>query len=223
MIRIAVRCGALVLVCQGLAWADPQVPPSAPVTVVNTGANPVPVQGNVAVSGGNVSVVGNVGISGTADVNVKNTVAVTGTVAIAGTPTVSVGSAAPITGSVSITGTPKVNVTNDSLPPVKTKVLLVKQLQSGTNSFTLSDADLATCSRLRIDIYNQSTSTDATAHASFDAWAYAFYDAHNGRLAVVSDVVFAQVGTAIIDFPPAYGGVGVAARGELYDLYVYCR
>jgi len=33
----------------GTVWAGPQTPPSAPVTVLNTGSNPVPVTGNVGI------------------------------------------------------------------------------------------------------------------------------------------------------------------------------
>ncbi|HSQ81165.1 MAG TPA: hypothetical protein VLU54_08530 [Casimicrobiaceae bacterium] len=50
--------GAITLLFPALALAAPQVPPSAPVTVVNTSANPVPVSGNVGIAGTpNVNVV----------------------------------------------------------------------------------------------------------------------------------------------------------------------
>jgi hypothetical protein len=57
---------SLVLFSFGTVWAASQTPPSAPVTVVNTTANPVPV--NV-----NGSVTGSVSISNTPNVSVVNT------------------------------------------------------------------------------------------------------------------------------------------------------
>lgn len=66
---ICLVVSVMAVLIYGVAMAVPNNPPSAPVTVVNTDANPVPVTGNF-------------GISGTADVNVTNTVPVTGTVAI---------------------------------------------------------------------------------------------------------------------------------------------
>lgn len=68
------RIGAgIVFFCSSLALAAPQVPPSAPVTVVNTPANPVPVTGSLGVSG-TVSVSGTVPVtqSGTWSVEVAD-------------------------------------------------------------------------------------------------------------------------------------------------------
>ena len=42
---------ALAVLCPTLALGAPQAPPSAPVTVVNTTANPVPITGSTTVSG----------------------------------------------------------------------------------------------------------------------------------------------------------------------------
>ena len=67
----------------GTVWAAPQTPPSAPVTVLNTTANPVPVTGNVsitspvAVSVNNpatnpVPVTGNVSITSPVAVSINN-------------------------------------------------------------------------------------------------------------------------------------------------------
>jgi hypothetical protein len=74
------------------AQAGPQNPPSAPVTVVNTTANPVPV-----VQQGTTSVSGSVSVNNTP----ANPVPVTGSVAVSG--------------AVSITGTPNVNITGGSV------------------------------------------------------------------------------------------------------------
>jgi len=70
--------------------------PNPTVTVVNTSSNPVPVTGNLA-------------ISGTANVNVTNAaLPVTGSVGITGTPNVKVtNDSIPVTGNVSISETPK--------------------------------------------------------------------------------------------------------------------
>jgi hypothetical protein len=67
--EIGIRCQAM-LVATTMLWpvvtlGAPQVPPSAPVTVVNTTANPVPVTGNVS---------GSVTITGTPTVQVTGTV-----------------------------------------------------------------------------------------------------------------------------------------------------
>jgi hypothetical protein len=69
------RIGAgIALFCSTLALGAPQVPPSAPVTVVNTPANPVPVTGSLGVSG-TVSISGTVPVtqSGTWNVGVAGT------------------------------------------------------------------------------------------------------------------------------------------------------
>jgi hypothetical protein len=42
---------AIAVLCPSLALGAPQTPPSAPVTVVNTAANPVPITGSTTVSG----------------------------------------------------------------------------------------------------------------------------------------------------------------------------
>ena len=47
----AVVAGTIGMLCAVLAWAAPQNPPSAPVTVVNTSSNPVPVTGSLAITG----------------------------------------------------------------------------------------------------------------------------------------------------------------------------
>jgi hypothetical protein len=83
--------------------AAAQNPPSAPVTVVNTTANPVPTTATVS---------GTVNIGNTPNVNVANT------------PTVNIGTMPGVTGMVSISGTPNVNVTGtpnvnvNTMPPV---------------------------------------------------------------------------------------------------------
>jgi hypothetical protein len=71
LFKIAGLVGAL---CPTLALAAPQNPPSAPVTVVNTPANPVPVTGSLGVSGA-VSISGTVPVtqSGTWNVGVAGT------------------------------------------------------------------------------------------------------------------------------------------------------
>ncbi len=87
-------------------------PPSGlNVTVTNT---PLPVTGTV-----NANVTGNVGITGTPSVDVKNfptTQPVSGTVNIGNFP-----ASNSVTGSVNITGTPNVNVVNTAVNPVPTQ------------------------------------------------------------------------------------------------------
>jgi len=67
--------GAIALLYPGLALAAAQTPPSAPVTVVNTTANPVPVTGSATVSGtvtATQSGTWNVGIVGTPSVSINS-------------------------------------------------------------------------------------------------------------------------------------------------------
>lgn len=92
-----VICSMIVVVSvfvHGFAMAARNEPPSAPVTVVNTNSNPVPVSG---------AVTGSVSIDGIADVNVTNTV--------------------PVSGNVGITGTANVNVTNNEANPMPVSVV----------------------------------------------------------------------------------------------------
>ena len=83
--HVALRILAFAMAFGSLAFdvarAAPQSPPSAPVTVVNTTANPVPV-----VQQGTTSVSGNVTVSNTS----ANPVPVAGAVSITGTPSVTI-------------------------------------------------------------------------------------------------------------------------------------
>jgi hypothetical protein len=106
-------------VASPLCVADPQTPPSAPMTVVNTDANPVPVRapsplpvsGSVTISG-----TPNVNVANTPNVNVTNTPGVTqsGTwnVGILGVPAVAQNG----TWNVGITGTPSFSLVTPSTP-----------------------------------------------------------------------------------------------------------
>ena len=83
-----VGLGVLLVAVAPLAIGGPQTPPSGPMTVVNTDANPVPVRAPSP-----LPVSGNVTITGTANVSVTNTPAVsqsgTWNVGITGTPSFS--------------------------------------------------------------------------------------------------------------------------------------
>lgn len=94
---ICIVISVMAVLVYGVALALPNNPPSAPVTVVNTETNPVPVTGNL-------------GISGTADVNVTNTVPITGDVNVTNT--------VPVTGNVNVTGTVAIDNMNMKEPAV---------------------------------------------------------------------------------------------------------
>jgi hypothetical protein len=98
-VRVLALAVASAAVALTPAQAGPQNPPSAPVTVLNTTANPVPV-----VQQGTTSVSGSVTVNNTG----ANPVPVTGSVGVSG--------------AVSITGTPNVNITGGSVN-VGTKVI----------------------------------------------------------------------------------------------------
>jgi hypothetical protein len=105
----------MVLLCAALstfsASAEPQSPPSAPATVVNTDANPVPVRAPSP-----LPVSGSVTISGVPSVNVNNTPGVTQagawSVGILGVPAVSQSG----TWSVGIVGTPSFSLVTPTTP-----------------------------------------------------------------------------------------------------------
>lgn len=101
----------LLLVVAHAAHAAPQTPPSAPMTVVNTDANPVPVRAPSP-----LPVSGSVTISGIPSVNVNNTPGVTQSgawsVGILGVPAVSQSG----TWNVGITGTPSFSLVTPTTP-----------------------------------------------------------------------------------------------------------
>jgi hypothetical protein len=105
-------CVASILVSYPLfAVADPQSPPSAPVTVVNTDANPVPVRAPSP-----LPVSGSVTISGIPSVNINNTPSVLQAgiwnVGILGIPAVSQSG----TWNVGIVGTPSFSLVTPTTP-----------------------------------------------------------------------------------------------------------
>ena len=85
-VRALLSAAALGAVALTPAAAGPQNPPSAPVTVVNTAANPVPV-----VQQGTSSITGSVTVNNTSGNPVPVTVSGTPSVTLAGTPTVNIG------------------------------------------------------------------------------------------------------------------------------------
>jgi hypothetical protein len=87
------------------SYAAPQNPPSAPVTVVNTAANPVPVSGSITVTGTSNVNVTNASIPVTGSVNASQSG--TWNVGITGTPSVS------ISGPVSVIPAPVAPVQTD--------------------------------------------------------------------------------------------------------------
>jgi hypothetical protein len=110
------------------AYAAPQSPPSAPVTVVNTTANPVPViqQGTTSVSG---------------SVTVNNTSA----------------NPVPVSGAVSITGTPNVNIAGGSLN-IGTKVIAdfeARDVDSSQHKF--GPYDISPYSKIRFTVIANGT------------------------------------------------------------------
>jgi hypothetical protein len=101
----------LFLVLTPFANAEPQTPPSAPVTVVNTDANPVPIRAPSP-----LPVSGSVTISGIPSVNINNTPSVmqagAWNVGILGVPAVSQSG----TWNVGIVGTPSFNLVTPTTP-----------------------------------------------------------------------------------------------------------
>jgi hypothetical protein len=128
MNRLIALSGALILILFSFEMAI--AAGSAPVTVVNTSSNPVPVTGSV-------------GITGTANVNVTNSVPISGSVTLTGTP------------NVNVSNTPDVRITNTSIPvelqPRKTTTLLAGPK---TNDNFGDILDASQCSILRIDVRN---------------------------------------------------------------------
>lgn len=109
----------LCCVASPLLAAGPQTPPSAPVTVVNTDANPLPVRAPSPLPvSGNVTITGtpNVNVANTPNVNVTNTPGVTqsGTwsVGILGVPAVAQNG----TWNVGILGTPAFSLVTPTTP-----------------------------------------------------------------------------------------------------------
>lgn len=112
-------CATLLVAVAPHAFADPQTPPSAPVTVVNTDANPMPVRAPSPLPvAGNVTITGtpNVNVANTPNVNVTNTPAVsqsgTWNVGILGIPAVAQNG----TWNVGISGTPSFSLVTPTIP-----------------------------------------------------------------------------------------------------------
>jgi hypothetical protein len=135
-VLLALVAAMLLVMSSRHSQAAPQNPPSGPVTVVNTTANPVPVaqQGTTQVSG-------NVNVSGT--VNVGNS------------PTVQVGNGSANPVPVAPQGTQDVNIVGGTVnvePPVATKarsVFMPPTNSSGQSFATFEpiDASLVTASQ----------------------------------------------------------------------------
>jgi hypothetical protein len=134
VVRVVALAVASAAVALTPAYAGPQNPPSAPVTVVNTTANPVPV-----IQQGTTSISGSVTVNNTSG----NPVPVTGSVAVAG--------------AVSITGTPNVNITGGSVN-VGTKIIAsfeADDLDSSQHIF--GPFDISPYSKIRFSVIANGT------------------------------------------------------------------
>jgi hypothetical protein len=113
------------------AAAGPQSPPSAPVTVVNTTANPVPV-----VQQGTTSISGSVTVNNTS----ANPVPVSGAVAISGTP------------SVTLTGTPSVTISGGSVHIGTTIVASFEADDVDSSQHKYGPFDISPYSKIRFSV-----------------------------------------------------------------------
>jgi hypothetical protein len=186
---LAVAC-IIVLAC-GMASAAPPTPSPSTVIVGNTASNPVPVSGNV-------------GITGTASVNVTNTVPVSGSVALSGTP------------NVSISGTPTVNV--NSAAPADTTVLM--QIPEHATSDLVRALDTSACSSLRIAVANNDPANSLT----LIVWDHTTNPTSIAliRTSIAVRGVYATSATFVIDTPPPDTDIYFSGSTS-YSANAYCR